>query len=80
MDVISPHDLSDALGELALDLRWTWSHEADALWQRVDAEAWRRTQNPWTILQDISTERLRALASDRLFVAELERLTRARED
>ena len=39
MDVISPHDLSDALVELALDLRWTWSHEADALWQQVDAEA-----------------------------------------
>src|SRR6516165_11971197 len=80
MDVISPHDLSDALGELALDLRWTWSHQADALWQRVDAEAWRRTQNPWTILQDSSAERLRALATDRLFIAELERLTRARRE
>ena len=76
MDAITPHDLSDALGELALDLRWTWSHEADALWQRVDAEAWRRTQNPWTILQDISAERLRSLGTDRLFIAELERLTR----
>ena len=69
-----------SLGELALDLRWTWSHEADALWRRIDAEAWRRTQNPWTILQDISAERLRALASDRLLLAELERLTRARQE
>lgn len=80
MDAITPHDLSDALGELALDLRWTWSHEADALWERVDAEVWRRTQNPWTILQDISAERLRALSADSLFIAELERLTRARQD
>jgi starch phosphorylase len=80
MDVITPSDLSDALGELALDLRWTWSHEADALWRRLDAEAWRRTQNPWTILQDISAERLRALATDPLFIAELERLTRARQE
>src|ERR1700751_3549698 len=80
MDVITPHDLSDALAELALDLRWTWSHEADALWERVDAEVWRRTQNPWTILQDISAERLRALSADSLFVAELEWLTRARQD
>jgi glycogen phosphorylase len=80
MDVITPHDLSDALGELALDLRWTWSHEADALWRRVDEEAWRRTQNPWTILQDISAERLRALATDRSFTTELERLTRARQE
>src|SRR6516225_4891083 len=80
MDVITPHDLSDALRELALDLRWTWSHEADALWRRVDEEAWRRTQNPWTILQDISAERLRALATDRSFTTELERLTRARQE
>ena len=62
----------EPLGELALDLRWTWSHEADALWERVDAEAWGRTRNPWTILQDISAERLRALAADASFVAELE--------
>jgi glycogen phosphorylase len=73
-------DLSDRLGELALDLRWTWSHEADALWQRVDAEAWRRTQNPWIILQDISAKRLEALAADSSFIAELERLRRARQD
>ena len=57
------HDLSERLGELALDLRWTWSHEADALWQQVDAEVWRRTQNPWVILQHISTGRLEALAA-----------------
>lgn len=76
---MSPDDLSDALGELALDLRWTWSHEADLLWQRVDAEIWQRTQNPWIILQDISARRLEALAADRPFVAELERLTCARQ-
>jgi glycogen phosphorylase len=35
----------EVLAELALDLRWTWSHEADALWERVDAEAWSRTKN-----------------------------------
>jgi starch phosphorylase len=67
-----------ALAELALDLRWTWSHEADALWQQIDADTWDRTGNPWTILQDISDERLRTLAADRAFVAELDRLSRAR--
>src|SRR6516162_4309874 len=80
MDAIAPHALSAALGELALDLRWTWSHEADALWRRVDAEGWQRTQNPWTILQDISAERLRALCSDSSFLAELERLSHARRE
>ena len=76
------HDLPaglEALAELALDLRWTWSHEADTLWERVDAEAWSRTRNPWVILQDISAERLRVLAADGSFVAEIERLTRTRQ-
>ena len=31
-----------ALRDLALDLRWTWSHEADALWARVDNVLWQR--------------------------------------
>jgi hypothetical protein len=35
-----------ALTELALDLRRTWSHQADALWEQVDAEAWNRTPEP----------------------------------
>jgi starch phosphorylase len=69
----------EALSELALDLRWTWSHEADVLWERVDAEAWSHTGNPWIILQDISAERLRALAADRSFVDELKRLVRTRQ-
>lgn len=69
----------EALTELALDLRWTWSHEADALWEEIDAEAWNRTRNPWTILQDISYERLRALAADNAFVGEVERLAAARQ-
>jgi len=73
-----PEELT-ALGELALDLRWTWSHAADALWEQVDAEAWRRTQNPWVILQNISAERLRALAADHGCVAELNRLANARQ-
>jgi starch phosphorylase len=46
-----------ALDDLALDLRWTWSHEADSLWQRVDAEAWALTRNPWGILREISSDR-----------------------
>jgi glycogen phosphorylase len=74
-------DLPDglaALGDLALDLRWTWSHEADALWQRVDADSWEQSFNPWTLLQDISPARIRALAADPTFTADLERLAEAR--
>ncbi len=60
-----------ALRDLALDLRWTWSRRADALWQSMDAELWQRTRNPWTLLEDISATRLAALAADRDFVAHL---------
>ena len=67
-----------ALRDLALDLRWTWSHEADALWARVDDELWRRTRNPWTILEDISAARLTELAADASFVAHLDQVSAAR--
>lgn len=40
-----------ALRELALDLRWTWSHEADDLWSSIDPEAWEQWHNPWLMLQ-----------------------------
>lgn len=69
----------EPLAELALDMRWTWSREADALWERIDAEAWNRTRNPWTILQDVSHERLRVLAQDDAFVSEVTRLAGARQ-
>jgi starch phosphorylase len=67
-----------ALEDLALDLRWTWSHEADALWKRVDPVAWDRTRNPWTILQNASAARLDELSGDRSFVDHLEALAAAR--
>jgi glycogen phosphorylase len=76
-----PRDLPEPitiLGELALDLRWTWTREADALWRRIDEELWTRTRNPWVILQSMSDESLCALAIDRSFTSELDRLARAR--
>ncbi len=66
------------LRDLALDLRWTWSHEADELWARADSEMWRLTHNPWSILEDLSTDRLNALAADTDFVASLRALLAAR--
>jgi len=38
-----PEEVS-ALRILALDLRWTWSHEHDAFWERIDPRLWRRTK------------------------------------
>lgn len=67
-----------ALETLALDLRWTWSHEADALWRRLDAEAWLRTRNPWIMLRNTTTSRLAELATDQPFLDHLGRLASAR--
>ena len=60
-------DLPEELAELrllALDLRWSWSHVADALWRRIDEPLWRHTRNPWLILQTVSVRRLAELAGD----------------
>lgn len=68
----------EALVELALDLRWTWSHAADTLWQEIDPAVWARTGNPWLILQSVSQRRLDLLAKDPVFRAELARLDQSR--
>lgn len=70
----------EGLAELSLDLRWTWCHAADRLWQEIEPAVWARTGNPWLILQDVSQQRLEQLAQDRGFRAELERLLQARRD
>jgi starch phosphorylase len=44
----------DSLAELALDLRWSWSHEADRVWSELDPALWKLTYNPWAVLQTVS--------------------------
>ncbi|WP_262966003.1 alpha-glucan family phosphorylase [Methylobacter psychrophilus] len=66
------------LVEFALDLRWTWSHAGDALWQTIDPKIWQRTQNPWLLLQKVSKERLEALVNDSTFLVKLKELKQER--
>ncbi|HHH43421.1 MAG TPA: glycosyltransferase family 1 protein, partial [Gammaproteobacteria bacterium] len=68
----------EGLTELALDLRWTWSHSADLLWSMLDKAAWERGKNPWVLLQDASHQRLQQLADDPDFCRELKRLSEDR--
>jgi starch phosphorylase len=68
----------EILIEFALDLRWTWSHAGDALWQTIDPEIWERTQNPWMLLQNVSKERLETLVQDQTFLNKLAELKRER--
>jgi hypothetical protein len=50
--------VADALTELALDLRSSFNHSADKLWEQLDPELWDLTHNPWMVLQTVSREKL----------------------
>ncbi len=74
--------ISDALTELALDLRWSFNHSADKLWERLDPELWDLTHNPWVVLQTVSRERLQTVTTDpdfRTLLTDLHREKRAVE-
>ena len=68
----------EPLRELAMDLRWTWSHEADHLWRALDAEAWDASKNPWQVLRDVTPDKLERLAADAEMVREVYRLAEIR--
>src|SRR5208283_2418464 len=59
--------VSDALTDLALDLRWSFNHSADQLWAQLDPELWEMTHNPWVLLQTASREKLQTVTSDPVF-------------
>ena len=59
--------ISDALTDLALDLRWSFNHSADQLWEQLDPELWELTHNPWVMLQTVSREKLQGVTSDPTF-------------
>ena len=75
------HDLPpglEPLAELATDLRWTWSHAGDAVWNTIDPQAWEQTENPFVILQNLTRERLEELDKDPVFKKQLRGLAAAR--
>ncbi len=77
-----PRALPDSLkglATLALDLRWSWNHGADALWHQVAPKLWEATANPWLILETVSDQRLQTLATDTVFLEKLKKQLDARE-
>ena len=64
---LSEKAISDALSDLALDLRWSFNHSADQLWERLDPDLWELTHNPWVVLQTVSRERLQSVTADANF-------------
>jgi len=64
----------DSLAELALDVRWSWSHYADKIWRQIDPELWDFTQNPWIVLQTVSRGKLEHMLAEPSFRKELDNL------
>ena len=69
----------DSLIELALNIRWSWNHASDEIWQRLDSELWEFTRNPWVILQTVSRNRLEEHLADSTFREKLDGLLKANE-
>jgi starch phosphorylase len=68
----------DSLAELALDMRWSWSHSTDEVWQQLDPELWAITQNPWVVLQTVSRERIEQVLADSVFHKKVDELVQTR--
>jgi len=69
----------EGLETLALNLRWSWNHGGDRLWERLDPDLWEATANPWLLLESVSEGRLDELARDPEFLGELRARLDARE-
>ena len=48
--------LVEQIADLAMDLRWTWSHGGDAMWKIMDPQLWEQSENPFVVLQNLSHE------------------------
>ena len=64
----------DSLGELALDMRWSWNHAADEVWAQLDPDLWDLTHNPWVVLQTVSRDRLQQALDDPVFRGKIDDL------
>src|SRR5207302_2001691 len=65
---------ADSLAELALDMRWSWNHVTDDLWEELDPELWNITQNPWAVLRTVSVDSLTTLLHDPVFLNKIRQL------
>ncbi|MGH8940438.1 MAG: DUF3417 domain-containing protein, partial [Actinomycetes bacterium] len=63
----------EPLGELALNLRWSWHPASQALFRSLDPDVWAATgSDPVRLLAALGPDRLGALAADREVVARVD--------
>lgn len=68
-----------SLAELALNMRWSWNHAADELWQQLDPALWELTHNPWIVLQTVSADRLEQQLANPAFSKKINDLLQLKE-
>ncbi len=69
----------ESLAELALNMRWSWNHEADELWLQLDPALWELTHNPWIVLQTVSGDQLERKLADPAFSEKINELLKLKE-
>jgi starch phosphorylase len=62
---------------LAFNLRWTWNHATDRVWEALNAEVWHQTRNPILVIQNTPRSRFDELARDAGFVERVRHLERS---
>jgi starch phosphorylase len=79
---VLPSELSgfDSLAELALDMRSSWNHATDRVWQQLDPALWALTRNPWVVLQTVSREKLESVLANPVFRKIVDDLVQTRRD
>lgn len=71
----------EPLRMLAYNMHWDWNYETKDLFRRLDPELWESSRyNPVLMLGTISQERLREVADDDGFLAQMERAARELQD
>ena len=62
----------ESLVNLALDMRWSWSHVADEIWRELDPVLWELTHHPCDVLQTVSREKMRGKLADPDFLKKID--------
>lgn len=70
----------DTLASLALDMRWSWNHDADELWHQLAPALWDQTHNPWLVIQNVAGDQVSRLLSSPAFREKLDSIARQREE
>ena len=69
----------DDLASLALDLRMSWKHNTNKIWNQIDTHLWEDTHSPWIVLLTASRDRLSQLLADVSFRAQLNEFIHIRD-